>query len=706
MATTDPNVLYAPGAIPGNQGGLVMGDSTAGLSSPIQASGENTSAIPSTPPMVPSTWNTEQPTVYTPKSTVQTSTPAVITGDTFTNAKNEMVQSVASLMGNQQTSMATAGTTPNPTVATTASSPSGVPTSNNKAVADKAAADKVAADKAAADKAAADKVEADRQAAINDRLKNADWSHAALTEDQINKMFGTDRTGMTQNPDGTWKIDPSRTNGVFGEYSGLATPQTAEQFYQKAQVQKQLAALDTPWKDMYNNVVNGKVALPYNQDQINLIQATQQSLDGQRQILEKKLNYEEGTVQAYLAQRGLGRQSPIQAALYTQQVVAESAAKMSKYDADAAVALNTLRNAMQTDNANLMNTAYTKLHTSLTERNTELTNTANTIMKITADAKTAEVAETKDVVSQVTKLYTDLAGNAPPEVISQIDQLLNKPNPNYNDLQKAYALSAPYLKTKVTPTGIIQEYEYYKAQQAELGRPALTFDQYQTIDANRKASIAAAANSSGLTGKDYSTFVAITNAVNSNPVIRNTLAVNVQLRSAINALRTNPDNVGAQLQGLYTVIKGMDPTSAVREGELALFQNLQSELQKGETAGWKIFSPQVMTKDAALKLADTIDVLYKSNEILKNTLTAGYKAQAIGAGIAPKVNQFFDDMGNIQSEAIGQTGTTEENTPEAKADAWAALSPNNQLVYRNWLENNPNGTAEMFMADHVEEIAQ
>jgi len=130
-------------------------------------------------------------------------------------------------------------------------------------------------------------------------------------------------------------------------------------------------------------------------------------------------------------------------------------------------------------------------------------------------------------------------------------------------------------------TGIIGEYNFYADQERQLGREPISFNEYQNIDANRKAKIAASsiADASGMTTKQNQNFMTITNKFQADKTI-GFAEKGVQTIAIADQVLANPGSAINQLKVLYSLVKALDPDSAVREGELDLAQSTQSYLQK------------------------------------------------------------------------------------------------------------------------------
>lgn len=166
---------------------------------------------------------------------------------------------------------------------------------------------------------------------------------------------------------------------------------------------------------------------------------------------------------------------------------------------------------------------------------------------------------------------------------------------------------APFAE-KAQPTSV-QEYEYAKANGYQG-----SFADYQTEDANRKAS---AASSGMLTpAQQQSTINAIAGAWDNEPIVKNYNIVAEGYQFAKNvANKTNPTS--ADDQGLiYAFAKAMDPNSVVRESEYDTVQKYnQSMIQKGWADAKRLAANVAfLTPEARQNMIATIQQKYAAAE--------------------------------------------------------------------------------------------
>ena len=165
----------------------------------------------------------------------------------------------------------------------------------------------------------------------------------------------------------------------------------------------------------------------------------------------------------------------------------------------------------------------------------------------------------------------------------------------------------------------------------------MSFDQYQTKDANRKAVIAKA----GIT--DYQriqTFNGIVDKYNKSPLVAASDRTNI-LNSTIENIKKDPTNGGNQLSLIYGYIQALDNyQSAVREGEIALSQQIQSKVGAMQNYFQQITNGQILNKKAALDMANAASSLVQTIQSSAKQKAASFQAQADVAGVGSEFSQY------------------------------------------------------------------
>jgi hypothetical protein len=164
-----------------------------------------------------------------------------------------------------------------------------------------------------------------------------------------------------------------------------------------------------------------------------------------------------------------------------------------------------------------------------------------------------------DVLTSVIK------NNAPKEIIDAINSATTP--------AEAIAAAGSYLQD-VPSTGIVGEYLYYKRQAELAGQTPLSFDDYQTRDANRRVSIAAAG--SGLSNQTLTRVQSISNQFDGEQIVKDYNNVATQVSYIQNLGKTPTEDIAR----IYAFAKVMDPNSVVREGEYKTVQDYSTALMQ------------------------------------------------------------------------------------------------------------------------------
>jgi hypothetical protein len=263
---------------------------------------------------------------------------------------------------------------------------------------------------------------------------------------------------------------------------------------------------------------------------------------------------------------------------------------------------------------------------------------------ITLEEINTTLEKTKQDKTEIGKLVVDLGkSQAPPEIIRAVSSSKN--------LTEAVLAAGSYLEAG--GTGIIGEYNFYARQEKNAGRTPLSFDDYQTRDANRKVSIAAAAvgAGAGLNSKQVAVFNSLVDKLNKSPLV----AANdraVTLEATTNALEADKQNSSLQVSFIYSLIQALDTyQSAVREGEISLVSGTQGVSDTIANLPAKISGGSVLSER---KVQEYINVARLVKDAIKagaDIKTKAFKAQAKTAGIGDAFSEYIDEVQGIQSTA-------------------------------------------------------
>jgi hypothetical protein len=250
-----------------------------------------------------------------------------------------------------------------------------------------------------------------------------------------------------------------------------------------------------------------------------------------------------------------------------------------------------------------------------------------------------------EVTKSINGVLTDAAKNGAPADIQRAVSAAGS-------LSEAVAAAGDYLQSGA---GIVGEYQFYKRQAGEMGQVPMSFDEYQNVDANRKRSIAAAgvAGANGMTQKQTTNFLAITNKFQADPFINNAIKGQTAITIADQVL-ANPNSATNQLKSLYVLVKNLDPDSAVREGEVSLAEKTQSYLAKFNTTLTRVSTGQVISPQAATELAQATKDLASAWSSTAARRQKQYNAQASVAGIGDAFDEYIaaSDMAYNQNDPV------------------------------------------------------
>lgn len=163
-----------------------------------------------------------------------------------------------------------------------------------------------------------------------------------------------------------------------------------------------------------------------------------------------------------------------------------------------------------------------------------------------------------------------------------------------------------------------------------------------------------------LSPKQTQNYMTITNKFQADPIMAASGNARQASQLADEAIK-NPGSVTNQLTTLYLLVKNLDPTSAVREGELGLAQSTQSYWQKFQSSWARVSSGQIIAPAAAKELAKATKQVVKQWEDRGTARINQYKAQAKGAGVGQQFEEY------LKSAGISNTGIDPEVEQRLKA---------------------------------------
>ena len=204
-----------------------------------------------------------------------------------------------------------------------------------------------------------------------------------------------------------------------------------------------------------------------------------------------------------------------------------------------------------------------------------------------------------------------------------------------------------YAKTLTEPktTDDIREYEYAKSQ----GFTGTMMDYFKQKSAKDGVT-------GELTSRQQAALTSVTTRFQADAVMQQA-ANGVTISSLADSVIANPDDPTKQLASLYLLVKNLDPTSAVREGELALANSTQSYLQQFGNSLTRISEGIVLSPDAAVQLAEATKEIASLWSIAAQRRESQYRSQANVLGIGDEFGQYLSgfsptyksDQGGVDS---------------------------------------------------------
>lgn len=275
----------------------------------------------------------------------------------------------------------------------------------------------------------------------------------------------------------------------------------------------------------------------------------------------------------------------------------------------------------------------------------------NQVGDITLEEITTTLEKSKADRTEIDKLVVDLGkSQAPKEIIRAVSSARN--------LTDAVLAAGEYLQN--AGTGIIGEYNFYARQEKNAGRTPLSFDEYQTRDANRKVSLAnaAAGAGTGLNSKQVAVFNSLVDKLNKSPLV----AANdraVTLEATTNALESDKQNSSLQISFIYSLIQALDTyQSAVREGEISLVSGTQGVSDKIANLPAKIAGGSVLSERKVQEYINVARLVKGAIKTGADTKIKSFEAQAKTAGVGDAFSEYIDEVSDIQSTASGLSTDT------------------------------------------------
>ncbi len=158
-----------------------------------------------------------------------------------------------------------------------------------------------------------------------------------------------------------------------------------------------------------------------------------------------------------------------------------------------------------------------------------------------------------------------------------------------------------------------------------------------------------------LTTKQQTALLNITNKYSNDATINQGLSA-IQIKNLTKAIDASPNSAGNQLIALYTLVKNLDPNSAVREGELDLAQRTNTYLGKFQDSLTKLSTGRILNPTALKELTAATNLL--ADEWVKTAQRRQnqFKSQANVFGLAEPFNDYVTGYENPDTISGGGAG--------------------------------------------------
>ena len=152
------------------------------------------------------------------------------------------------------------------------------------------------------------------------------------------------------------------------------------------------------------------------------------------------------------------------------------------------------------------------------------------------------------------------------------------------------------------------------------------------------------------------TFNNIVNKYNSSPLVLASDRTPV-LKGAIDAIRKNPSNGALQLNLVYSYVQALDTyQSAVREGELALVNSIDSKIGAFQNQIQKIQQGQIVRPEVIKSIADAAEQVLSTITSAAQLKSRSFKSQADVAGVGEQWDKYVAGFQTSYQTSNQQTG--------------------------------------------------
>jgi hypothetical protein len=429
--------------------------------------------------------------------------------------------------------------------------------------------------------------------------------------------------------------------------------------------------------DVLNSILKGMMART-DADTANSIKSIKNKYDLLKNQQEKVNESKSAATQGALFRSGAAQGDAYAAntmAYQTQQNLED----LQSLDMEEEDAIISARAAQSANNFKLAELKYNEA-SAAKNRKLALTDKINENL-IAANEKARADASKASIEASIADLYSQ--GITDPAQIQNYLNFYEDGRPTGGNVPLKDVSDTVALLSGIGGTGIVGEYNFYVADSKKRGLSPMSFNEYQDMDANRKKSIAAAANASGYSPATLTKITQKAGQFDNEPSVRSYQVV-AEGKSFLDSIDDNTKNPADQQGVIYAFAKIMDPNSVVREGE---YNTVQKYAQSwASTFGFnasRIFSNTPFLSAEAIKnMKKTITAKVAASEKSYKNIYNEYDRiiNKISGGNDGKdfLTDYSQGYGNTVGGEIIKTETEAQDVVDAAAKADPKLA---QTVY-------------------------
>jgi hypothetical protein len=259
--------------------------------------------------------------------------------------------------------------------------------------------------------------------------------------------------------------------------------------------------------------------------------------------------------------------------------------------------------------------------------------------------------------------------------------------------QEAYL---DFKKQTAAPTSLgatVNEYEYYKRQEEAAGRTPVSFNEYQTLDANRKAR-AAAITAGGLNSAQQSAAFKLADDYEKASGVLPKVISNY---NSMSAAAQDPTPAG-DISLIFAYMKMLDPTSVVRENEFATAQNAGSIPTSIQNIWNKAVQGTRLTPEQRTDFVNQANKLYQSalsqQRQVDQTFEERSRQFGVPSSLVVRGQSSYLDTPSPTSSALSPASGSPVSISQIENIAGMTLSPTLRAEVQSAIQEFPNLTAD------------